>query len=610
MRFFALLARRARRTRPAAPRARLVVEALESRIVPYSTSGSLWAHPNLVTISFMPDGTNLGGVTSNLFATFNSKFGSAAAWQAQILKAAQTWAQYTNINFAVVSDNGVASGSGSYEQGDSGNGDIRIGGYNEGSTYLALAYLPPQSNNYSIAGDMAFNTSKAFNIGTTYDLYTAALHEFGHALGLLGSNANAASMYETYSGAKPGLNSDDISGIQTIYGVRNQDAYGGANTSFATAADVTSKISTSTYLALVTNLSLNNSSNAEWFKFTSPSGSNGQLKVTITSTGLSLLDPNVQIYNASNQLLASANAGTYGATIKATSTGSGAGNTLYIKVSSTDAIAAFKTGTYAMAIDLTTGTTQTVPLPKTQTANGSPLTGSGGLADSVRTNGGKGSDPLSQSDDDDEGATGRDTFTAGQTVTAAHTAVRHEAPVAPIVDLVGAVVSATVFTLPNSRPTLGSLNLVERGAGPAAPLSFTVSSVTGAGFPPPVASSSAIGVPGEMTLPGGSVPGAPKNTGAGSTPASPFLRQPAADHEHLQSTDRELIPTACNAYFASNPDFDQLRSGAETSCIAQANIQYRTTDSALAAAMALAISGYCYGVHRESADRKQLSVVQ
>ena len=46
--------------------ARLQVEALEARAVP-TASGNLWPHPELVTVSFVPDGTNLGGVTSNLF---------------------------------------------------------------------------------------------------------------------------------------------------------------------------------------------------------------------------------------------------------------------------------------------------------------------------------------------------------------------------------------------------------------------------------------------------------------------------------------------------------------------------------------------------------------
>ena len=40
-------------------RTRLYLETLESRIVPYTNSGYLWPHPQLVTISFVPDGTVL-----------------------------------------------------------------------------------------------------------------------------------------------------------------------------------------------------------------------------------------------------------------------------------------------------------------------------------------------------------------------------------------------------------------------------------------------------------------------------------------------------------------------------------------------------------------------
>ena len=118
----------------------LQVEPLESRIVPYNVSGYSWPHPELITISFEPDGTNLGSSVSNLFASFNARFGSVSAWQNQILKAAQVWAQQTNINFAVVPDNGAPTGSGNYQQGDPGFGDIRIGGFNFNSSALAMTY--------------------------------------------------------------------------------------------------------------------------------------------------------------------------------------------------------------------------------------------------------------------------------------------------------------------------------------------------------------------------------------------------------------------------------------------------------------------------------------
>src|SRR5262249_50969860 len=155
----------------------------------YSASGYAWPSPQLVTLSFVPDGTLLAsnGSTdyySNLFSTFNARFGSASVWENVILKAAQSWAQQTNLNFSVVSDSVASAGAGPDQQGDPNMGDIRIGGYNFGNTVLATAYMPPAANNYSIAGDIKFNTGQTFSNGSTYDLFTVAAHEIGHALGL------------------------------------------------------------------------------------------------------------------------------------------------------------------------------------------------------------------------------------------------------------------------------------------------------------------------------------------------------------------------------------------------------------------------------------------
>src|SRR3954471_2128365 len=105
----------ARRSRPA-------LESLESRLVLYSATGNAWLNPATITISFVPDGTSLGGATSNLVSAFNSNPALNGRWQDQILKAAQVWAQRTNINFAVVPDDGAPSGAGDYQQGDPNHG--------------------------------------------------------------------------------------------------------------------------------------------------------------------------------------------------------------------------------------------------------------------------------------------------------------------------------------------------------------------------------------------------------------------------------------------------------------------------------------------------------
>src|SRR5581483_8788335 len=139
MLFFTKIKRKTAAARADKNRARLRVEALETRLVPYSASTNAWPAPQLITISFAPDGTQLdsNGDTSNLFATFNATFGSTSAWQNVILKAAQQWAKQTNINVAAVGDNGAPLGSGNYQQGDPGMGDIRIAGYNFGNGTLA-----------------------------------------------------------------------------------------------------------------------------------------------------------------------------------------------------------------------------------------------------------------------------------------------------------------------------------------------------------------------------------------------------------------------------------------------------------------------------------------
>jgi len=376
-------------------RVRLCLESLESRVTPYVASGNAWPVPQLVTISFVPDGTVLGQdvngpISSNLFANFNQRFGSPAAWQNAIEKGAQAWAQQTNINLAIVTDNGTASGGGNYQQGDSGFGDIRIGSYNFGNTGLAWAYMPPPINNYSVAGDINFNSTTGFVLGTSggFNLQTVAEHEFGHALGLDHTNVvnSAIVMWPSYTAYKVTLNSDDIAGIRNIYSgnnPRSADVYDAvtSNGSFATATNVNSLINGGSLTALVTGLDITATTDLDYYTFTAPTGSSSTLTVKVQSSGLSLLSPKVTVY-ASDQVtvLGSANgSGVYGTTLSVPVSGITAGQQFYVKVQGADSTA-MSTGAYAMTLNFGTGASPTVPLPNTQTLNGNPISSGGGLA--------------------------------------------------------------------------------------------------------------------------------------------------------------------------------------------------------------------------------------
>jgi hypothetical protein len=272
-------------------------------------------------------------------------------------------------------------------------GDIRVGGFDFGdSDDLALGYMPPPVNNYSPAGDIVFNTGQVFNInGLDYDLYTVALHEVGHALGLNESGTTASVMYGTYQGLESGLFADDIAGIRSIYSngnPRSPDAYdtGSGDNSFATAANLTSLIDPNALTALVPRLNINSASDVAYYTVRAPAGTTGTLKLTVQSTGLSLLAPSVRVYNSSPSQIASATgSGYYGSTLTL-NVSVVAGQTYYVRVARANSTA-FGTGAYALSLNFGSGSLPVITPPNTQMPNGSPLNGGGGAADRRDANG-------------------------------------------------------------------------------------------------------------------------------------------------------------------------------------------------------------------------------
>jgi hypothetical protein len=329
--------------------ARPKLEALEDRLLLYSTTGDLWSHPARITFSFVPDGTSIGGPQSNLFAKFNS-VAPTQTWETLFLKAAAVWEQVANINLVQVSDSGAAIGASYYQQGDPSNGDIRIGGFAQDMGTLAFTILPPPANGGSAAGDMFFNTSQSWQINNNYDILTVAIHEFGHALGMSHSATTTADMYAYYYSLKQYLTSDDVAGIQAIYGARQPDSFAGpnGNATSATATDVAPWINTTTSQIALYYLDIMASSTSEWFKVAVPSTTTGSMLVTIQSTGLSELSPYVQVYNSSFITVGSASApNTYGSLVSVTIPSVSAGQVYYFRASGANA-GPTSTGNYAL----------------------------------------------------------------------------------------------------------------------------------------------------------------------------------------------------------------------------------------------------------------------
>ena len=213
-------------------------EVLEERHLLSVLLGDQWTYDSRITYSFMPDGTNVGGVPSVLFQTLNAKYRDGDLGDSRSSRPRRSGRTATNVNLALVSDGGEAVGTSGDQQDDPRFGDIRIGAVPLAAGVLAETFLPPPANGGTDAGDILFNSTINWQINSNYDLMTVAAHEFGHALGLGSRPDSTAVMYGTYNGIKQALTSDDIAGIDSIYGTRQFDQFnsgGNRNNTYFTA---------------------------------------------------------------------------------------------------------------------------------------------------------------------------------------------------------------------------------------------------------------------------------------------------------------------------------------------------------------------------------------
>ncbi len=391
---------RARRDRTGPPTSRKralapIPEILEGRLLLYAALGDQFVYSSRITYSFMPDGTNVGGVPSALFATLNAKY-PTATWEAQIEQAASIWENAANLNLALVSDGGEAVGSSGDQQDDPRFGDIRIGAVPLGSGTLAVTFLPPPANGGTDAGDILLNSNINWQVNSNYDLMTVMAHEFGHALGL-GDVSSPTDpypvMYGEYEGINQALTADDTAGIQAVDGVRQFDAYnvgGKRNLSYLTAPNISGNFGSNAQLA-IPSLDITTGGDSEWFYLTVPSTTTGTMTVSVQSTNLSSLSPKLMVYNSSLGLVDQAlAANSMGATVSV-STSVAANQGYYIKVLAAPGYGSI--GSYGLLVNAGSQSQAAIPPPNTYVAQ-QPDQSGGSITNGVTPTGGANTPPL------------------------------------------------------------------------------------------------------------------------------------------------------------------------------------------------------------------------
>lgn len=132
-----------------------------------------------------------------------------------VRSAMDSWSAITNLDFIEACGENDADIRISWETNNHGDGFP----FDGNGGVLAHGFFPPP-NAGNLAGDIHFDDAENWNLNGDIDMETVALHELGHALGLLHSGVNNSVMEAVYEGERRNLTADDRNGIREIYGNR------------------------------------------------------------------------------------------------------------------------------------------------------------------------------------------------------------------------------------------------------------------------------------------------------------------------------------------------------------------------------------------------------
>jgi hypothetical protein len=139
-----------------------------------------------------------------------------AGTKSEMLRAFSQWSAVTNVNFVSGSDP-LARRTVNILFARGAHGDAYP--FDGPGKVLAHTFYPAPPNPEPIAGDMHLDADERWQFGANTDVFSAVLHETGHALGLGHSDHPGDVMYPYYR-LQTGLSPGDIAAVQHLYGVR------------------------------------------------------------------------------------------------------------------------------------------------------------------------------------------------------------------------------------------------------------------------------------------------------------------------------------------------------------------------------------------------------